>query len=176
MRANPPLLIALVILAIAMASIAGAFVFEILGFTPCELCLKERIPYYTAIPVAACVAFFAARGHKEYLRAAFAGLALIFLASAGFGAYHAGVEWGFWPGPKECSGILERAPSVEQFLSQLQSVKVVRCDAPALRIFGLSLADWNAVISAVLAVLAAAGLREVGLASSTNFSKTWFLQ
>jgi disulfide bond formation protein DsbB len=157
MRTNSPLLIALIILAIAMASIAGAFVFEILGFTPCELCLKERIPYYAAIPLAALAALFAARGYKGFLRAAFGGLALIFLASAGFGAYHAGVEWGFWEGPDECTGVLERAPSVQEFLSQLQSVKVARCDAPALRIFGLSLAGWNVVISAGLALAASIG-------------------
>ncbi len=151
MRANSPLLIALVILAIATASIAGALIFESFGFTPCELCLKERIPYYAAIPIAALAALFAGRGHERLLPAAFAGLALIVLASAGFGAYHAGVEWGFWPGPKECSGVLGRAPTVEAFLSQLQSAKAVRCDAPALRILGLSLAGWNAVISAGLA-------------------------
>ena len=31
-------------------------------------------------------------------------LALIFLVSAALGAYHAGVEWGFWPGPSDCGG------------------------------------------------------------------------
>jgi len=159
MRQTLPLLIALSILAIAAASIAGAFAFEALGYMPCELCLKERIPYYAAIPLAGLAAFFAARGHKKLLRAAFAGLALIFAASAAFGAYHAGIEWGFWPGPAECSGVLERAPSVEDFLSQLQTAKFVRCDAPALRIFGLSLAGWNAIISAGSAALAIKGTR-----------------
>ena len=28
----------------------------------------------------------------------------IFLVSAGLGAYHAGVEWGFWAGPNDCGG------------------------------------------------------------------------
>jgi disulfide bond formation protein DsbB len=159
MRLNPPLLIALSILAAAALSIAGAFVFEALGFAPCELCLTERIPYYAAIPLAGVAALFAARGHKKLLGAAFAGLALTFAASAVLGVYHAGIEWGFWPGPKDCSGVLERARSVEDFLVQLQSAKVVRCDAPALRIFGISLASWNAVVSVGLAVLAGAGLR-----------------
>jgi disulfide bond formation protein DsbB len=157
MRANPPLLLALAILAIASSSIAGAYIYEILGFTPCELCLKERIPYYAAIPIAGLAAFFAVRGHKKLLRAAFAGLTLVFAANAAFGAYHAGVEWGFWPGPTDCSGIIARPPTVEDFLSQLQSAKVVPCDAPALRIFGLSLAGWNAVISAGLALAATIG-------------------
>ena len=159
MRLNPPLLIALSILAAAALSIAGAFVFEVLGFAPCELCLTERIPYYAAIPLAGVAALFAARGHKKLFGAAFVGLALTFAASAVLGVYHAGIEWGFWPGPKECNGVLERAHSVEDFLVQLQSAKVVRCDAPALRIFGISLAGWNAVVSVGLAALAGAGLR-----------------
>jgi disulfide bond formation protein DsbB len=159
MRIRDPFGIALVILAIAVASIVGAFVFEALGDTPCELCLKERIPYYAAIPVAGSAVLFAARGSRSLLCAAFSVLALIFSASAIFGAYHAGIEWGFWPGPKECSGLLDQPRSVEDFLAQLQSVKVGRCDVPALRILGLSLAAWNAIISAGLSALATLGLR-----------------
>jgi disulfide bond formation protein DsbB len=159
MRMRNPFGIALVILAIAVASIAGAFVFEALGYAPCELCLKERIPYYAAIPFAGIAVLFAARGATAFLRAAFVALALIFTASAIFGAYHAGIEWGFWPGPAECSGPLGHARSTAEFLKQLQSVKVARCDAPALRILGLSLAAWNALISAGLATLALAGAR-----------------
>ena len=153
---------ALAILAIAAASITGAFIFEALGYAPCELCLKERIPYYAAIPIAVLTLFFAARGSKTLMRAAFVVLALIFAASAVFGAYHAGVEWGFWAGPTECTGALDRAASVSDFLKQLETVKVVRCDSAALRILGLSLAGWNAVISAGLAALAALGLRHRG--------------
>lgn len=159
MRISAPLGIALVILAIAVASIAGAFLFEALGYAPCDLCLKERIPYYAAIPFAGLAVFFAARGPRSLLRAAFSILALIFAASAIFGAYHAGVEWGFWSGPAECTGPLDRARSTADFLKQLQTVKVTRCDAPALRILGLSLAAWNALISAGLAALAVVGLR-----------------
>jgi disulfide bond formation protein DsbB len=162
MRIRGPIGIALVILAIAVASIVGAFLFEALGYAPCELCLKERIPYYAAIPFAGLAVFFAARGPRSLLHAAFVALALIFAASAIFGAYHAGVEWGFWPGPNECTGLLDRAASTDDFLKQLQSVKIARCDAPALRILGLSLADWNALISAGLAALAVAGARARG--------------
>jgi disulfide bond formation protein DsbB len=159
MRLKTPFVLALAILAVAAFSIAGAFVFEALGYAPCELCLKERIPYYAAIPMAGLAAICAARGRKTLLRPAFAALAVIFAASAAFGAYHAGIEWGFWQGAQECTGALERAASVVDFLAQLQSAKVVPCDAPALRIWGLSLAGWNAVISAGLAGLAATGLR-----------------
>lgn len=159
MGAKTQIFVARAILSIASATIAGALVFEALGYMPCELCLRERIFYYAAIPLAGLALFPAARRRGTFLRAAFLVLTLIFTASAGFGAYHAGVEWGFWPGPTECTGTLPRATTVEDFLKQLQTVKVVRCDSAALRILGLSLAGWNVMISAGLAALAVFGLR-----------------
>ena len=160
MRIRSPFGIALMILAIAVSAIAGASLFEALGYSPCELCLKERIPYYAAIPFAGLAVFFAARGPRSLLHAAFVALALIFAASAIFGAYHAGIEWGFWPGPQECTGPLDHARSTSDFLRQLQSVTVARCDTAALRILGLSLAGWNAMVSAGLAALGVVGLQQ----------------
>jgi disulfide bond formation protein DsbB len=159
MRVKSQFAIALVILLIAAASIAGALLVEVLGYAPCELCLKERIPYYVAIPMAGAAVFFAVRGPKTTVHAILIALVLIFAVSAIFGAYHAGVEWGFWPGPQECSGSLSRAATASDFLAQLQNVRVARCDVPALKLLGLSLAAWNAVVSAALTLLAVAGLR-----------------
>ncbi len=153
-----PLRLSLAILAIASASIIGAWIFQAFGYAPCELCLKERIPYYAGIALALVTALLAWRGRKSLLPAAFAGLAMIFAAGALMGAYHAGVEWGFWPGPTDCTGSIEHAGSVADFLHELQNVKVVRCDAVSIRVFGLSLAAWNAAISTVLAGLAALGV------------------
>ena len=78
--------------------------------------------------------------------------------SAGFGAYHAGVEWGFWAGPTDCTGTPQRAADSADFLRQLQTVRIVRCDAVAIRVLGLSLAGWNAVVSLLVAALASTGL------------------
>lgn len=155
-RATP---LAALLLLVSAATIAGAWIFQSLGYAPCELCLKERWPYYLALPIAVVTLLAARRGAHPAARAGFALLALIFLFSAGFGAFHAGVEWGFWPGPSECTGSMARAHSTADFLQQLQSVKVVRCDAVAIRILGLSLAGWNAVISLALTATAALGVR-----------------
>jgi disulfide bond formation protein DsbB len=150
---------AIAILLVAAATIAGAFIFQALGYAPCELCLKERIPYYAGMVLALLAALFAARRSSRLTRAAFVGLILIFAASAAFGVYHAGVEWGFWPGPSSCTGAIGRAASMQEFLHQLNSIKVVRCDAAAIRILGLSLAGWNAVISVLLAGIAVFGFK-----------------
>ena len=149
----------LTILAVAFATIAGAWTFEAYGYAPCELCLKERLAYYAAIPIAGTTAFVALYGTNGLLRAAFAVLALIFLGNALLGFYHAGVEWGFWPGPSACTGELDRATSANDFLRQLKEFHAVRCDEAALHIFGLSLASWNALISAGLAALAVTGCK-----------------
>lgn len=132
--------------------------FQTLGYAPCELCLKERIPYYVAMPLAALAAWLAGRSRPGLLAACFAAIALIFAVGAALGVYHAGVEWRFWPGPSDCTGPLDHASSVNDFLKQLQTVKVVRCDEVSLRVLGFSLAVWNAVISVGLTALAAMGL------------------
>jgi len=154
-----PLQAALGVLILAFATIAGAWIFEWAGYAPCELCLMQRWAYYAGVPLAALVAIIAARGPRGLAGAGLALLGLIFLGGMIFGAYHAGVEWGFWPGPTGCTGALARADSMADFLKQLETTKVVRCDAVAIRILGLSLAGWNAVISAAMAALAFIGAR-----------------
>lgn len=151
------------ILALTVATIAGALAFQAAGYPPCELCLEERLPYYVGIALAAVTFLLLWRGAMRSAQAGFALLTLVFLFSLGFGAYHAGVEWHLWRGPAGCTGALTRATSNADFLHQLQTTHVIRCDAAALRVLGLSLAGWNAVISLVLAALALAGLgRAVG--------------
>ncbi|WP_374309229.1 disulfide bond formation protein B [Methylocella sp.] len=156
LRLDPARAGALVFAAAAL-TLAGAWIFEAMGYAPCELCLKQRIPYYVGVPLAGAAFGLARSGFPRPARWLLAALAALFAASALFGAYHAGVEWGFWPGPADCTGKLDGAGSVEDFLTQLRSVKVVRCDAPALHVLGLSLAVWNAAISAALALVAGLG-------------------
>lgn len=152
-----PVRLACLVLGLGAATIAGAFAFQFAGYPPCEMCLKERLPFYAGLALAAATLAVAWRGPRWAALAGFAALALLYLGSAIFGSYHAGVEWGFWPGPADCTGPLARATSNADFLHQLQSFKAVRCDAVAIRILGLSLAGWNAVVSLGLAGLAGAG-------------------
>ncbi len=154
-----PLRIGAALTLLAFATIAGAWAFEAAGYLPCELCLKERWAYYAGVPLGALTTLAVIGGARRLAGAGFVLLALLFLGSAIFGAYHAGVEWGFWQGPTDCTGTLAKASSMSDFMTQLQTVRVVRCDAVAIRVLGLSLAGWNAVISLVIAVAAAIGAR-----------------
>jgi len=147
---------ALLIAIVSAATVGGAWVFQAFGVVPCELCLKQRIAYYAAVPLGALLAAIASgRGPRSVLAGGFVGLLLLFALNAGLGVYHSGVEWGFWLGPQDCTGALTSAPDVNDFLKELQHAKVVRCDEAQIRILGLSLAGWSALISAGLALVAA---------------------
>ena len=102
---------------------------------------------------------FASRSAHGLARAGFALLAAAFVASAALAAYHAGVEYHWWAGPTACTGALTGSLDVNDLVKSLDSVKVVRCDEVQLRIAGLSLAGWNVLASAALAVYAALAAR-----------------
>ncbi|WP_027514193.1 disulfide bond formation protein B [Bradyrhizobium sp. WSM1417] len=157
---SPALVASLAVTLIAAATIAGAWFFQlVLGIVPCPLCLEQRYAYYLAIPLGLLIALAARGGAPRQLL--FAGLAILVLASvanAGLGTYHAGVEWGFWRGPTDCSGPVVNLGSATDLLSRLDTVKVVRCDEVQWRFLGLSLAGYNVLISLLMAAIAAWGI------------------
>ena len=147
----------LVIFAVATATIAGAWIFQLAGYDPCHLCLLQRWAYYFVVPFSLLLSVSAAANPKGAKRGLYV-LSVVMLGSAIFGAYHAGVEWSWWPGPDTCSG------AISSGLPDLTK-PVVACNEAAIRIVGISLAGWNAIISAVLAVIALAGARHQGSSS-----------
>ncbi|PZQ18879.1 MAG: disulfide bond formation protein B [Ancylobacter novellus] len=132
------------------------------GYVPCMLCLWGRWPHYLGAPLALLAAFLAWRGNGGAAKICLVLAGLLFLGGAGLGAYHAGVEWGFWPGPASCAGANAAPTSAGGLLDQMRTTRIVPCDAAAFRVLGISLAGYNALISAALAALAAAGLRSSG--------------
>jgi disulfide bond formation protein DsbB len=159
-RSRPIAAAAVAIAVGGLATILGAWFFEYgLGLKPCPLCLEQRYPYYFAIPLAALVILGEQVGSKrKVLIAALAVIAAGMLWNAGLGAYHAGVEWKLWTGPRDCSGALEPLGSASDLAERLRLVNVVRCDEAAWRFLGISLAGYNALISLALAGVAVWGI------------------
>jgi disulfide bond formation protein DsbB len=157
--ANPALMAALAVTALAAGTIAGAWYFQlVLDIRPCPLCLEQRYAYYLAIPLAALTALAAGqKAPRAILLAGLALLALATLANAVLGTYHAGVEWGFWQGPTDCTGPIGGLGSAGDLLKRLDTVKVIRCDEVQWRLLGLSLAGYNVLISLLMAAIAAWG-------------------
>jgi len=163
-ESGPALTAALLVLIIASATIAGAWFFQlVLGVQPCPMCLEQRYAYYAIIPLSLLVALGAARGApKSLLLAGLVVIALAALANSAFGVYHAGVEWKFWQGPTECAGPIGNLGSAGNLWQRLDTVKVVRCDEVQWSFLGLSLAGYNALISALMAAIAAWGAARAG--------------
>jgi disulfide bond formation protein DsbB len=159
-RANPALAAALAVALGGAAAILGAYFFQfVLKILPCPLCLEQRIAYYVAIPLALMTAVMAARGeYRALVLAALVVIALIVLANAGLGVFHAGVEWKWWAGPTDCSGPVTGLGQAGDLLARMEATTVIRCDEAAWRFLGLSLAGYNVLISLALAAIALAGV------------------
>ena len=159
LRSTPVPTAAVIVAAVGVATILGAYFFQyVIGLKPCPLCLEQRIAYYFAIPLAALVLLGSSVGSsRKVLIAALAIIAAIMLWNAGLGAYHAGVEWKWWEGPRDCTGEITSFGNAGDLLRQMQTTSVVRCDEIPWSFLGLSLAGYNALISFVLAVVAAWG-------------------
>ena len=135
----------------AIAVILAAYGFQYIGgYKPCELCYMQRWGYYFSIPAAFAALSLVGAEKPQLAALLFFAVALAFLGTAGIATYQAGVEWKFWAGPASCSGGEGVATSAADLLTAVERTNVVRCDEPQLRIFWLSFAGWNALISLAL--------------------------
>ncbi|ODT81984.1 MAG: hypothetical protein ABS76_09080 [Pelagibacterium sp. SCN 64-44] len=149
---------------IGLAAILGALGSQIFGgLVPCELCLEQRLAYYIGLPLLALVLL---AWNRLTLPLWYAGMAIvtaIFVWSTYMGVFHAGVEWGFWPGPTACTGIGESFDF--NALSTMQPV--IGCDVVQFRFLGMSLAGYNALASLAVVVLLL-----VSIAAQRDYNKT----
>ena len=138
--------------ALGLATIAGAWGSQLIGgLVPCELCLEQRMAYYWGLPVLALILILWNRLPLPVWYLAVAIGAAIFAWSTYMGGYHAGVEWGFWPGPTACTGT--GAGLSFDDLSAGALKPVIACDAVQFRFLGISLAGYNALLSAAIVLM-----------------------
>jgi disulfide bond formation protein DsbB len=129
---------------IAGVAIIGYVLFAqyVQHYAPCELCLRERLPWYVLIGLSLIGLVFPSRWILVLI-----GLTL--LVSAGLGLHHAGVEQHWWPGPAECTSGSSGAKTIEELKAMLMKEKVVQCDEIAWKFLGLSMAAWNGLVSLI---------------------------
>ena len=127
----------------------GAFAFQFIGgYPPCKMCYWQRWPHAAAVLIGVLLLLGGPR-----LVIWLGGLAA--LITAGIGAFHAGVEWRWWPGPASCSGGGGDLGGLSgsDLLSTDAPSGIVMCDEIVWQFLGLSMAGWNAVISLGLVVI-----------------------
>jgi disulfide bond formation protein DsbB len=158
-RGDLPRAAAAVVAVVGFATIGGFFFFQYgLGYPPCPLCLEQRLAYYAVVPLATLLWLGAGHGAaRKVLLLGFVVIAGIMLWNMGLATYHAGIEWKFWPGPRDCSGPINNFGG--NLMESLQHISLVRCDQAAWRFLGLSLAGWDVLVSLGLALVALWGAK-----------------
>lgn len=156
-----------------LAAILAAWGYELIGgYAPCKLCLEQRDPYYVGLPLALVALIADRRNAPAWIgRGALLLVAVAFAYGAALGIYQAGAQWGFWVGPSDCGATRGGTipGSAADLLSSLNKVRIPSCTDVDWRMFGLSFAGWNAVVSAGIVVVAlwgaAAGGRRAAAAA-----------
>lgn len=141
--------------------LAGAFVFQMLGYAPCKMCIWQRYPHAIAAALG-LIAFFVPVPALLMLGA------LAALTTGGIGIYHVGVEQGWWEGPSSCTSSAIGDLSAADLMNQIMSAPLVRCDDIAWSLAGISMAGWNALLSFALAGLWVYVLRSPQASSSAS--------
>ena len=130
------------------ALLLGAWGFQYLGgLAPCKMCIWQRYPHVAAVVIGASALMLPKLNPLPLIGA------LAAMITAGIGFFHAGVEQGWWEGPSTCTSGDIGGLSAEELMNQIMAAPLVRCDEIPWEMFGLSMAGWNAAISAVLVLL-----------------------
>ena len=139
--------------AVSLALILGALGFQYIGhYPPCEMCQWQRWPHFAAAIAGLGGGILLATGMLDRRIAPFvAALTILGVVTSGvIGVFHAGVEWHLWQGPTACTtGFQVTGGPIDL------NAPVPRCDNAAWRLFGISMAGYNALISLGAAALGA---------------------
>ena len=134
----------------SLALLLGALGFQFIGgLPPCPMCVWQRWPHLAAVLIALVAIFLGPRARRVL---AISG-AVAVAVTAGIGAFHAGVEQGWWEGPTSCTGLDPAGLSPDELLSRIAGAPLVRCDDIVWDFIGISMAGWNALLSACLFVV-----------------------
>ena len=134
--------------------LAGAYVSQYgFGLFPCEMCWWQRWPHFAAV----ALALVSTMAQPKSLWIGLAALAI--LVSGLIGAFHAGVEYGWWEGITACAS---HVASGGDPLTAIMNAPLVRCDVAPWTLAGISLAGFNAIISTFSAVAIFALLAKKG--------------
>jgi disulfide bond formation protein DsbB len=132
--------------------LGGAYIAQYgFGLPPCEMCWWQRYPHFAALGIGGLA--FVVKPARVWT--ALAGLAII--TSGLIGGFHAGVEYGWWPGITGCAAL----PSGVDVMN-VSAAPLIRCDVAPWTLLGISLAGYNFLISCLsgAAIVALAAYRK----------------
>ena len=136
---------------ISSLMLISAFYFEYFhGALPCDLCITQRW-FHGAIIAYSLIIILIIKKNLISKKILILGGAILWLSSSLAGLYHFGIEMNFWTGPDGCSSNIDFSKDT---LTYLLNKSPIKCDEVMYKIFGLSLAGWNALASLFIFLLA----------------------
>ena len=132
---------------ISFISISSALVAEFFfNLQPCELCLKQRHPYYLIL-ICLVFIFLLKNSNKIWLYSViqFASVYGLF-----YSIWHVGVENKILKGPAGCSAMLTSSENASDLKAQILSKQVISCDEVIWSFFGISAASINTLVLLVI--------------------------
>ena len=121
------------------------FIQYVLGHKPCNLCIIERLPYLATVILISLVFIL-----NKYEKILLSVVLLFFIFGAVVSFYHFGIEQGFFSESLVCDLGNSKNLSKDELLNQLKNSTIVSCKDVTFRLFGLSLATINTIISIIL--------------------------
>jgi len=143
-----------IIVIVTLVVLISVHIIEFIGFAPCDLCLKQRWAWYLVLIIAS-IPFIVTINYNKILLLI---ISIILFCNAIFAGWHAGIEWDLWPGLATCnsSTIFDSNNLVET----LKESSVPVCDDASIRIFGISLAGYNFIVSLLTSIFVLITLRK----------------
>ncbi len=134
---------------LSFISLSVAYFIEfILGHEPCNLCKIERIPYIGTI-ILGSFFIFINKWEKIILLLIF----VLFAFGAIISTYHVGIEQNIFNESLLCElGLNNKIQNPDDLLKTLENTPI-SCKDVTFRVFGLSLATFNAFLSAIISYI-----------------------
>jgi len=127
---------------------SALFIEYILEVKPCALCIYQRYPYYLILLLSAL--FFLKNNWKYSLMILMTITSIVGFFLAG---YHVGIEYGVIDELSSCKTEISKNISKDILLKELQSKLAPSCKQVDFKLFGMSLALINMIMSLIFAIL-----------------------
>ena len=137
----------LIILSISLISIISALYIEyMLQYEPCKLCIYQRLPYIAAIFVSFIGFYYFTNDNILIITI------IIFTISAIISGYHFGIENNLIEEISSCTNNSLDISNKSKLLDTLNQSMPTNCKDATFKIFGVSLAAINTILSILIVI------------------------
>lgn len=147
----------LIMAGFSLAMLLGAWGFEYIGhYEPCALCYDQRYIHMAviALGLATGITLILKPSLARFASWPIFAVAAVLIYSAAFAGWHAGIEYSWWTGPESCTtGSLNNVDPDSILRALAGDLHPPMCDEASWTMLGISMAGYNAIISAAMAAV-----------------------